>query len=194
MPQAGERRVRGLPASRRRARPGQEPAAVLDIQIHDFVAGGNDDRIRDSHSALARTPRHWPSRRETRRSGFTGRCGMSTTLPSPTRHVPMDSAQRGDGPFVWRFNMYHRLTHATVMISFFTLVTTGLPLRFSNAFWAPTLMRLLGGVHTAGRRHRLAAAVTFGYFLAHLGYVLVAIARARPADRKRMLWGRESMV
>jgi cytochrome b subunit of formate dehydrogenase len=117
-----------------------------------------------------------------------------STLTAPPPHVPMDAAQRGEGPFVWRFNMYHRVTHATVMVSFFTLVATGLPLRFSSAFWAPTLIRLLGGVHRAGLLHRIAAGVTFGYFFAHLGYAIVAIVRARPADRKRMLWGRESMV
>ncbi len=127
---------------------------------------------------------------------------MSTTATQPTMartaaappHVPMDAAQRGPGPFVWRFNLYHRVTHATMMLSFFTLAATGLPLRFSGAFWAPTVMRLLGGVHMAGLLHRIAAGVTFGYFLAHLGYIVVQVARARPAERARMLWGRESMV
>ena len=113
---------------------------------------------------------------------------------APAAHVPMDSAQRGPGPFVWRFNLYHRVTHATMMVSFFTLAATGLPLRFSTAFWAPTVMHLLGGVHMAGLLHRIAAGVTFGYFLGHLGYIVVNVGRARPAERMRMLWGRESMV
>src|SRR5512144_1466217 len=107
------------------------------------------------------------------------------TSPAPVAReaatpVPMDAAQRGEGPFVWRFNLYHRVTHATVMVSFFTLVATGLPLRFSGAFWAPTLIRLLGGVTMAGLLHRIAAGVTFGYFFAHLGYAIVAVVRARP--------------
>jgi len=129
---------------------------------------------------------------------------MSTTVtrgtpasPTPEAtqpHVPLDAAQRGPGPFVWRFNLYHRVTHATMMVTFFTLAATGLPLRFSRAFWAPTVVRLLGGVHNAGLLHRIAAGVTFGYFLAHIAYVVAALVRARPSERKRMLWGRESMV
>jgi cytochrome b subunit of formate dehydrogenase len=122
------------------------------------------------------------------------RTGAAPPVSPTAQPVPLDAAQRGEGPFVWRFNLYHRVTHATVMVSFFTLVATGLPLRFSGAFWAPTVMKLLGGVHMAGRLHRTAAAVTFGYFLAHIAYVVVALVRARPEDRKRMLWGRESMV
>ncbi len=116
----------------------------------------------------------------------------SVQTPAPAEPVPMDAAQRGRGPFVWRFRLYHRLTHATVMISFFTLVITGMPLRFSCAPWSRPLIRLLGGVTMAGRLHRLAALVTFAYFGAHLGYVIVALARSR--HRKRMLWGPESMV
>ena len=123
---------------------------------------------------------------------------MSSTLPRPAASrapvVPMDSAQRGEGPFVWRFNLHHRVTHAAMIISFFTLVTTGLPLRFSNAFWAPTLMQLLGGVHMAGLLHRAAALVTFGYFGAHVSYLALALSRATPSQRRRMLWGPDSMV
>jgi cytochrome b subunit of formate dehydrogenase len=121
---------------------------------------------------------------------------MSTTPGRAGRvpEVPMDAAQRGVGPFVWRFNLYHRITHAALMLCFFTLVATGLPLLFSRAFWAPTLIHLLGGVHRAGLIHRAAGGATFGYLFAHLAYVVVAIARAQPGERKRMLWGRESIV
>ncbi|HEX9108638.1 MAG TPA: hypothetical protein VF832_15445 [Longimicrobiales bacterium] len=127
-------------------------------------------------------------------SSIATRGAPDAPTPATPRHVPMDAAQRGSGPFVWRFNLYHRVTHATMMISFFTLAATGLPLRFSRAFWAPSVVRLFGGVHNAGLLHRIAAGVTFGYFLAHIGYVVAALVRARPSERKRMLWGRESMV
>ena len=67
--------------------------------------------------------------------------------PAP---LAMDSAQRGEGPYIWRFSLYHRITHGVVVVSFFLLVITGLPLHFSEAFWAAPLMVLLGGVEMAG--------------------------------------------
>ena len=65
--------------------------------------------------------------------------------PTPTR-TALDSAQRGDGPYVWRFNTYHRVVHGVVIVSFFLLTLTGLPLRFSCALWSAPLIRLFGGV------------------------------------------------
>lgn len=106
--------------------------------------------------------------------------------------VPMDSAQRGGGPFVWRFNRFHRWTHAVVIISFFLLVITGMPLRFSCAVWADSLMRALGGVEMAGLLHRIGAGLTFGYFGAHVLYLIVAFVRTE--DRMRHLWGKDSIV
>ncbi|MDX1673706.1 MAG: cytochrome c3 family protein [Longimicrobiales bacterium] len=111
--------------------------------------------------------------------------------PDPTQ-VPLDSAQRGEGGFVWRFRLYHRVTHAAVVISFFLLVFTGMPLRFSCTPWSGYLMDLLGGVEMAGLLHRIGGAITFGYFGAHLGFLVRGIVRAE--DRRRILWGRESIV
>ena len=115
-------------------------------------------------------------------------------MPVPAPGVPLhlDSAQRGEGPFVWRFTLYHRLTHAAVIVSFFLLVITGLPLRFSEAFWAGPLMGLLGGVAMAGILHRVGAVVTFGYFGAHLFYLVRRIVQA--PDPLKMFWGPDSLV
>jgi cytochrome b subunit of formate dehydrogenase len=110
----------------------------------------------------------------------------------PSTGTSIDSAQRGSGPFVWRFRAFHRWTHATVIVSFFLLVITGLPLRFSCVFWSKPLMGLLGGVEMAGRLHRVGAVVTFGYFAAHLTYLAVLFARA--PDRAGLLWGPNSLV
>jgi cytochrome b subunit of formate dehydrogenase len=111
---------------------------------------------------------------------------------NPAGHPPLDSAQRGEGPFVWRFTLFHRLTHAAVVVSFFMLVLTGLPLRFSCAGWSLALIRLLGGVEMAGLLHRIGAVITFGYFGAHVAYLAVAFAKSD--DRRSMLWGPDSMV
>ena len=122
-------------------------------------------------------------------SGERGWRGVSMVDRSK---VPLDAAQRGEGHFVWRFAAYHRWTHGAVIVSFLSLVATGLPLRFSEAFWAPPLITLLGGVEMAGLIHRIGAVVTFGYAAAHLGWLAARFARSpRPME---MLWGPDSLV
>lgn len=124
-----------------------------------------------------------------------------TTPPaagSPPNHgaaaetIPLDAAQRGRGPYFWRFSLAHRLTHAFALVSFYVLVLTGLPLRFTCAPFSAPLMRLWGGVHRAGIIHRSAAAFMIAYSLVHIGYVVVRIVRS--PNRKRFLWGSDSMV
>lgn len=114
------------------------------------------------------------------------------TAQKPDTPLHLDSAQRGEGPFVWRFQLYHRMTHAAVIVSFFLLVITGLPLRFSQAFWAAPLMTLLGGVKMAGILHRIGAAMTFGYFAAHLAFLIRKLVKA--PDPMKLLWGPDSLV
>jgi len=85
--------------------------------------------------------------------------------------TPMDAALRGGGPHVWRFNLTFRVIHALIIATFFVLVVTGLPLRFSCTVWAPGLMRLLGGATRAGIAHRAAGLMVFGYFALYAAYV-----------------------
>lgn len=117
---------------------------------------------------------------------------MPVTERRPDPPLALDAAQRGGGRFVWRFSLFHRLTHATVIVSFFLLVITGLPLRFSHAFWAEPLMGLLGGVQMAGVLHRVGAVLTFLYFGAHVAYVVRRLVRA--PDPMKLLWGPDSLV
>ncbi len=106
--------------------------------------------------------------------------------------VPMDSALRGGPPYVWRFNVVFRIVHALIVVTFFLLVTTGLPLRFSCAAWAPGLMALLGGAEVAGRIHRYTGLVMFGYFVLYVAYMTWRLARA---ERKRdLIIGPESIL
>jgi cytochrome b subunit of formate dehydrogenase len=91
--------------------------------------------------------------------------------PRPGSPTPLDSALRGGGPYVWRFNLYFRVIHAMIVATFFVLVVTGLPLRFSCAAWAPGLMHLLGGATRAGVAHRTAGLLVFGYFAMYAAYV-----------------------
>jgi cytochrome b subunit of formate dehydrogenase len=106
--------------------------------------------------------------------------------------VPLDAAQRGGGPFIWRFDLMHRVTHAIAMTSFYVLVLTGIPLRFTCAPFSAPLMRFWGGVERAGQIHRWMAVVMVTYTAAHILYIAVKFARAR--DKKRWLWGTDTMV
>ena len=114
-------------------------------------------------------------------------------LPKPPKKpIPLDSADRGEGPYVWRFRLVNRLIHGVSVVSFFTLIVTGLPLRFSCAAWAEPLMMLLGGPTSAGTIHRIAGAITILYFAWHLVDLVVTMVRSK--DRKKLFWGPDSMV
>ncbi|HUF50655.1 MAG TPA: hypothetical protein VMN60_07480 [Longimicrobiales bacterium] len=106
--------------------------------------------------------------------------------------VPLDSAQRGRGPFVWRFNLFHRWMHAFAMMTFYILVLTGLPLRFACAPFSAPLIRFWGGVERAGLIHRITAGFMIAYSVVHIAYVAVRFARSR--DRKRWFVGYDTMV
>jgi cytochrome b subunit of formate dehydrogenase len=93
---------------------------------------------------------------------------------------------------VRRFNVYHRVLHVVMAVSFIGLVASGMPIKYSQAPWAVWLLHLLGGYQGAALVHRVCAAVTFGYFLAHIGYVVYDIAIVRKF-RFNVL-GPESMV
>lgn len=93
---------------------------------------------------------------------------------------------------MWRFNLFHRAAHALAMTTFYVLVLTGIPLRYSCAPFAPELMRLWGGVKTAGTIHRTAAVVMVTYTLVYAAWLLTRFIRA--PDKKKLLWGYDSMV
>ncbi|HUF68000.1 MAG TPA: hypothetical protein VMM79_05050 [Longimicrobiales bacterium] len=109
---------------------------------------------------------------------------------TPVRAVA--SSDRGKGPYLWRFSPLERVLHLMVIVSFFGLVITGIPLHFSHEPWAHFIIRLHGGVEVAGVIHRICAVITFAYFVTHVGSILRKLVLG--PDRKRMLWGPDSMV
>lgn len=94
--------------------------------------------------------------------------------------------------YVRRFNKFHRILHIVMAVSFIGLVASGIPIKYSNAPWAVWFMRMLGGYHSAALIHRICAVVTFGYFAAHIVYVVYDIAVVRKF--KFDFLGPESMV
>jgi thiosulfate reductase cytochrome b subunit len=91
-----------------------------------------------------------------------------------------------------RFNAYHRVLHVVMAMSFIGLVASGMPIKYAQAPWAAWLMQFLGGYHAAALIHRVCAIITFGYFAAHIAYVLFDIAVVRKF--KFNIFGPESMV
>ncbi|MCX7634926.1 MAG: hypothetical protein N2Z74_04195, partial [Syntrophales bacterium] len=65
---------------------------------------------------------------------------------------------------VQRFTVTERVMHVLLILSFFTLVLTGFPLKYSDASWAKFLMGVWGGAQRAGMFHRAAALLLCGLF------------------------------
>jgi cytochrome b subunit of formate dehydrogenase len=94
------------------------------------------------------------------------------------------------GRYYFRLNLYHRILHGMVIVSFLGLAVTGLPLKYSQTAWGRWLSLALGGPFTTGYLHRFFAIITFVYFALHLGYV----ARLIVSGRRGIFWGPGSMV
>ncbi len=65
---------------------------------------------------------------------------------------------------IQRFPVLYRVMHFLLILSFFTLVLTGIPLKFSGSDWGRTILSILGGVGIAGILHRIAAVVLSALF------------------------------
>lgn len=93
--------------------------------------------------------------------------------------------------YYFRLNLYHRILHFMVIVSFIGLVITGIPLKYSYTSWAIFLSRFLGGFQTAGFLHRVFAIVTFIYFGMHIGFVAYLYFKKKKKD---IFWGPDSMI
>jgi cytochrome b subunit of formate dehydrogenase len=100
--------------------------------------------------------------------------------------------KRPDLEFV-RFARHQRALHATMIVSFLCLATTGLTLKFSYTGWAVFVSRLLGGFQTAGFIHRTAAVVMFGVFSTHL-YTLYQQKKREQKSWWAMVFGADTMM
>lgn len=108
---------------------------------------------------------------------------MSTATEPARTHAPPRAVVR-------RFGLWHRLTHAVLALAVFGLVFTGMPLRYSAAFWASPLMQLWGGPRMAGVFHRAFAIMFFGSAAMHVGALVVLAIRGR----LRPVFGPDSIV
>jgi cytochrome b subunit of formate dehydrogenase len=95
--------------------------------------------------------------------------------------------------FIQRFTTAQRITHLFVILSFMMLALTGMMLKFSSMNWANFLSNLLGGVETAGKIHRFAAIITFGYFAFHI-FILIRTKLKRRAKVKDFIFGKNALM
>ena len=117
---------------------------------------------------------------------------MGTVVTALPGEEPLASSDRGHGPYLQRFSPLERVTHALMLTSFFGLIITGLPLHFSHAAWASTLIGILGGVRSAGLIHRFCGIITFTYFFLHLGMLVSRFLKAE--DKAAFFTGPRTMV
>ncbi|MBU1698783.1 MAG: cytochrome c3 family protein [Candidatus Eisenbacteria bacterium] len=103
--------------------------------------------------------------------GTLGFFGIHTLLwiPRSFRERRRLNRQKRSGPEqqILRFEIFPRVLHIIVIISFIGLAMTGMILKFANQTWASGLARFLGGFESTGAIHRFCAVLTFAYFLLH---------------------------
>lgn len=102
-----------------------------------------------------------------------------------------EERRSASGKYIRRFYRRNMRMHVVIITTFMLLALTGLPLKFSGAPWAQTLVDILGGIETTRFLHRVAAIGTFGYMIAH---ILEVFIRAVFRREKGMFWGPNSMM
>ncbi|MFH1564095.1 MAG: cytochrome b/b6 domain-containing protein [Nitrospirota bacterium] len=69
-----------------------------------------------------------------------------------------------------RLTLNQRIQHLIVLITFFLLVATGLPVRYHDTGWAKFLINLFGGFEMRGIIHRISGVIMILGFIYHLFY------------------------
>jgi cytochrome b subunit of formate dehydrogenase len=92
---------------------------------------------------------------------------------------------------IQRFTRVDRINHGIVIVTFFGLALTGLPLLYAEKEWGLTLAGLFGGPRSCGILHRVFAIMLIGNFVAH---GVGVVRRFRTLGVKRMLWGPTTML
>jgi cytochrome b subunit of formate dehydrogenase len=108
------------------------------------------------------------------------------------RHSRQLRAQSAGRQFL-RFPKLYRQLHILVIVSFLALAVTGMTLKFSYLPWARWIAEALGGFQVAGAIHRVAAGVTFFYFVRHI-VDLVARKRRAGVSWREFITGEDGMM
>ncbi len=97
------------------------------------------------------------------------------------------------GKYYQRFDGYSRILHLMVILSFLTLAVTGMVIKFADVAVFQFISSLLGGYEVTGFLHRVAAVLTFTYFVLHIHYLLRKRTKKK-VSLKYMITGENSMV
>ena len=91
--------------------------------------------------------------------------------------------------YFYKFTPIQRAQHITIATSVIVLALTGMPLKFHDAFWAPYLYALFGGIKVAPVVHKIAGTVLMLLFMFHLVYVFYCIVADMiiPLKKKKQL-------
>jgi cytochrome b subunit of formate dehydrogenase len=92
---------------------------------------------------------------------------------------------------IQRWNPIWRAGHLIFALAVMVLTTTGMPLFYPDAAWAPAIMKIVGGPKVAGIIHRTAAVVFASVFFLHLIYIAIRVSRNW---RNFKIFGPNSMV
>ena len=84
------------------------------------------------------------------------------------KHVQSDPL--GDLP---RYSVHIVIQHLLIFITFLLLVATGLPIYFSDVFWAPVVISFFGGIDAARLIHRIAG---FAMMFAAAYHIITIVA------------------
>ncbi len=90
-----------------------------------------------------------------------------------------------------RFSKVDRVNHAFVIISFFGLALTGLPLLYAEKGWGRDMVEFFGGVRTCGLLHRFFALILIGNLLVH---AVGVIRRIKKHGFFKLLFGPTTML
>ena len=106
------------------------------------------------------------------------------------KHGPRPHAKR-TGTAIRRFNKVDRVNHAFVILSFFGLTLTGLPLLYSDQAWARNLAAMFGGGRACGIEHRIFAIMLIGNLAVHF----VGLARrVKQYSFRKLVFGPATML
>jgi cytochrome b subunit of formate dehydrogenase len=108
-------------------------------------------------------------------------------------HNGKTSAHTHEKTAIRRFSKLNRVNHILVMLTFFGLTATGIPLVFNDQPWAGVIAGAFGGIEAAGLWHRVFAAMLIGNFIVHFIGLGRSFAR-RSCSWKEWLFGPNSLL
>jgi cytochrome b subunit of formate dehydrogenase len=103
----------------------------------------------------------------------------------------MEAQARVTERYALRFGRVDRTLHGFLMFSFLGLALTGMPVLFSDAPWARTMARVLGGFTVTHAAHRVFAAIMIAVFVIHVGRLVARVALEKDYS---IFWGPTSLV